>query len=162
MSRPGGLMTMRLWLGCSALVLALGCMGEPVRTPAQDKAALQEDSPSHEELCRSLAQQYAAALPQALVCDPASEVCSETRPVAVGLVDASGSHIQGLAHCRGPVNGARTAVLDGLLLQYLQARCELGDPPGCPMEIPNPETGKVPTTPFPCYRLADGGGACYP
>jgi hypothetical protein len=86
-----------------------------------------------EDDCTTIAAEYAAALPQARVCDPlAPDPCGAARPVPVYEQSGSGPPtLDGLCQARGNnVNPARTAPLDGILDRYAAASCPILRCPG--------------------------------
>lgn len=109
------------------------------------------------ERCLGLAQEYADALPDALLCDPASpsDVCAARRPVVAYEVDSSGAaRLTGLSSCAAPVNAARTASLDEVLQRYTAAGCDLHPSPCLWNRSPEMDA------PPPCRARPDGVGSC--
>jgi hypothetical protein len=91
-------------------------------------------SPDKSAQCRSIANDYAVALAQAISCDPAApNPCDAQRPLASyasprappdapeGLCDVANS---------GYVSSTGAANLDGVLSRYRAAGCQVGTCPG--------------------------------
>ena len=132
-------------------VLALaGCNSTPTSLATQS---------SHPTACLDISREYAAALPDAVICDPAvTDSCSAQRPLEVYLqLDSHDLVLEGLCQCPagGPVhvNPARTARLDQLLARFSSEGCELRY---CPCPSP-PRPGDPPPS---CRSTAAGSGTC--
>jgi hypothetical protein len=111
---------------------------------------------SHEDACLAIAHEYAAAMPDAMVCDPnVLNSCGAGRPLTVAEQRADGSIVlQGLCMppCLGAVNPQRTATLDEILARFLAQGCSLG-PCWCPPPTSMPATCTPAGT---CWGLATG------
>jgi hypothetical protein len=91
--------------------------------------------------CLEIAREYQAAMPDAMICDPAQpDSCAAGRPLIVSAQNEDGSTtLEGLCLCEGAVNPARTAVLDIHLASFEAAGCEL-KPCWCPPPESMPAT----------------------
>src|SRR5215472_651379 len=119
---------------------------------ASDSAVRSNSSPE----CIAIADEYAAALPDARRCEPAvRDSCGAQRPLVVFKKVGDQQTLEGLCQCRpgGPayVNPTRTARLDELLPRYTSNGCEIGF---CP--CPSPRTDGTP----PCATNETGTGTC--
>lgn len=107
-----------------------------------------------EDVCLGITEEYAEALREAVLCEPASDSCLARRPIVIGLAEGSQRTLEGLGHCAAPVNAARTEKLDALLRRYEAAGCELLPSP-CLWNQHSPDTD-APR----CRVRADGVGSC--
>jgi hypothetical protein len=114
---------------------------------------------SRAAVCLDIARQYAAALSDAVICDPTvTNSCSAQRPFEVYLqTDSHELVLQGLCQCPagGPVhvNPARTARLDELLSRFASEGCVMGNCP-CPSPL---RPGDPPPS---CHPTTSGTGTC--
>lgn len=111
---------------------------------------------SADDPCLAIVHEYAAAMPDALVCDPnAPDSCGAGRPLTVSEQAADGSiTLRGvcMAPCLGAVDPQRTAGLDGILARFQAQGCSL-----VPCWCPPPQAMPATCTPAgTCWGLATG------
>ena len=106
------------------------------------------------DVCLGITQEYAEALGEAVLCDPAADSCAARRPIVIGLAEGSQRTLEGLGHCAAPVNAARTEKLDALLRRYEAAGCALLYSP-CLWNQHSPDTDNPQ-----CRQRPDGVGSC--
>jgi hypothetical protein len=99
-----------------------------------------------EDPCIAIAREYQAAIPDAMICDPAQpDSCAAGRPLVVSQVNEDGSWtLEGLCDCQHTVNPARTQAVDEILARFFRAGCTLKSCPCLPPESTPPrcpETG---------------------